>query len=99
MVVIVYLDVFEMIFHFSKDLSYKEKHWHESCFVCSKCRASLVDKPFGSKAERVYCSNCYDTQFAARCDSCNQPFKAGMKKMEYKGHQWHEQVNFKLLLI
>ena len=27
-----------------QDLSYKEKHWHESCFVCSKCRASLVDK-------------------------------------------------------
>lgn len=75
----------------SKDLSYKEKHWHEACFCCNKCRESLVDKPFGSKAERVYCSSCYDSQFAARCDACNQPFKAGMKKMEYKGHQWHEQ--------
>ena len=33
----------------SKDLSYKEKHWHEACFLCNKCRCSLVDKQFGSK--------------------------------------------------
>merc|ERR1739844_144298 len=52
----------------SKDLSYKEKHWHEVCFVCSKCRTSLVDKQFGSKADRIYCGPCYDAQFATRCD-------------------------------
>ncbi|RWS09757.1 LIM domain-containing protein-like protein [Dinothrombium tinctorium] len=74
----------------AKDLSYKDKHWHEECFVCTKCKMSLVDQPFGSKAERVYCGSCYDTAFASRCDGCSQPFKAGMKKMEYKGHQWHE---------
>ena len=28
----------------------KEKHRHEACFVCAKCRASLVDKQFGSKS-------------------------------------------------
>ena len=35
-----------------QDLSYKEKHWHETCFRCSKCGSSLVDKQFGSKADR-----------------------------------------------
>jgi len=75
----------------SKDLSYKEKHWHESCFLCSKCRNSLVDKQFGSKADRIYCGQCYDAQFAARCDGCRDVFKAGMKKMEYKTRQWHEK--------
>ncbi|XP_064489395.1 prickle planar cell polarity protein 3-A-like isoform X3 [Ornithodoros turicata] len=75
----------------SKDLSYKEKHWHESCFLCNKCRVSLVDKPFGSKAERVYCANCYDAAFASRCDGCSDVFRAGTKKMEYKGHQWHDK--------
>merc|ERR1711963_862303 len=34
----------------SKDLSYKKKHWHESCFKCSKCKTSLVDKQIGSTA-------------------------------------------------
>jgi len=75
----------------SKDLSYKEKHWHEACFVCAKCRASLVDKQFGSKADRIYCGPCYDAQFATRCDGCGDVFRAGMKKMEYKTRQWHEK--------
>merc|ERR1719391_536724 len=72
----------------SKDLSYKEKHWHESCFLCNKCRCSLVDKQFGSKADRIYCGPCYDAQFATRCDGCGDVFRAGMKKMEYKTRQW-----------
>ncbi|KAL3124423.1 hypothetical protein niasHT_007706 [Heterodera trifolii] len=75
----------------SKDLSYKDKHWHEDCFLCSMCKVSLVDKPFGSKNERIFCSNCYDQAFATRCDGCGEIFKAGMKKMEYKGKQWHDK--------
>uniref|UniRef100_A0A914DKM7 Uncharacterized protein n=1 Tax=Acrobeloides nanus TaxID=290746 RepID=A0A914DKM7_9BILA len=75
----------------SKDLSYKDKHWHEDCFLCNMCKISLVDKPFGSKNDRIFCSNCYDQAFATRCDGCNEIFRAGMKKMEYKGKQWHDK--------
>ncbi|XP_045493669.1 four and a half LIM domains protein 2 isoform X5 [Colias croceus] len=75
----------------SKDLSYKDKHWHEACFLCAKCRVSLVDKQFGSKHDKIYCGNCYDAQFASRCDGCGQVFRAGTKKMEYKTRQWHEK--------
>ncbi|KAI6182377.1 BMA-LIM-9, isoform c [Aphelenchoides bicaudatus] len=74
----------------SKDLSYKDKHWHEECFLCSMCRFSLVDQPFGSKNDRIFCSNCYDQAFATRCCACSEIFRAGMKKMEYKGKQWHD---------
>ncbi|EYC20339.1 hypothetical protein Y032_0022g579 [Ancylostoma ceylanicum] len=75
----------------SKDLSYKDKHWHEHCFLCNMCKISLVDMPFGSKNDRIFCSNCYDQAFATRCDGCNEIFRAGMKKMEYKGKQWHDK--------
>ncbi|XP_015605899.1 paxillin-B isoform X2 [Cephus cinctus] len=75
----------------SKDLSYKDKHWHEACFLCNKCRVSLVDKQFGSKLDKIYCGNCYDAQFASRCDGCGEIFRAGTKKMEYKTRQWHEK--------
>ncbi|XP_047521022.1 paxillin isoform X1 [Pieris napi] len=75
----------------SKDLSYKDKHWHEACFLCAKCRVSLVDKQFGSKHDKIYCGNCYDAQFASRCDGCGEVFRAGTKKMEYKTRQWHEK--------
>uniref|UniRef100_A0A0A1WNT9 Four and a half LIM domains protein 2 n=1 Tax=Zeugodacus cucurbitae TaxID=28588 RepID=A0A0A1WNT9_ZEUCU len=74
----------------SKDLSYKDKHWHEACFLCFKCHLSLVDKQFGAKADKIYCGTCYDAQFASRCDGCGEVFRAGTKKMEYKTRQWHE---------
>ena len=45
--------------------------------MCAKCRASLVDKQFGSKADRIYCGPCYDAQFATRCDGCGDVFRAG----------------------
>ncbi|KZC06140.1 Four and a half LIM domains protein 2 [Dufourea novaeangliae] len=60
----------------SKDLSYKDKHWHEACFLCNRCRVSLVDKQFGSKVDKIYCGNCYDAQFASRCDGCGEIFRA-----------------------
>lgn len=69
---------FHFIFVNKQDLSYKEKHWHEACFLCNKCRVSLVDKQFGSKAEKIYCGNCFDSQFASRCDGCGEVFRAGM---------------------
>lgn len=75
----------------SKDLSYKDKHWHEKCFLCNKCQVSLVDKQFGSKMDKIFCGPCYDAQFATRCDGCSEIFRAGNKKMEYKARQWHEK--------
>ncbi|MCP9260123.1 Protein prickle [Dirofilaria immitis] len=68
----------------SKDLSYRDKHWHEDCFLCNMCKISLVDKPFGSKNDRIFCSNCYDQAFATRCDGCGEIFRAGMKKWNTK---------------
>lgn len=61
----------------SQDLSYKDKHWHEACFLCTTCGESLVDKQFGSKGDRIYCGRCYDEQFASRCDGCHEIFRAG----------------------
>ncbi|CAH2233085.1 jg10561 [Pararge aegeria aegeria] len=66
----------------SKDLSYKDKHWHEACFLCAKCRVSLVDKQFGSKVDKIYCGNCYDAQFASRCDGCGEVFRAGRQHID-----------------
>ncbi|CAF0817822.1 unnamed protein product [Didymodactylos carnosus] len=74
----------------SKDLSYKDRHWHEKCFFCSMCKTPLVDKPFGCKNDLLYCGECYNQQFASRCDKCHQIFKPGTKKLEYKGQQFHE---------
>nr|CAH7740964.1 unnamed protein product [Callosobruchus chinensis] len=68
----------------SKDLSYKDKHWHEACFNCTTCGESLVDKQFGSKGDRIYCGSCYDQQFASRCDGCHEIFRAGELAISFK---------------
>ena len=60
-----------------QDLSYKDKHWHEKCFKCCDCLNSLVDQPFASKNEKLYCADCHDNNFAARCDGCGNIFRAG----------------------
>ncbi|KAL3307753.1 Four and a half LIM domains protein 2, partial [Cichlidogyrus casuarinus] len=74
----------------AKDLSFKDKHWHEKCFFCCMCQNSLVEKPFSMKEEQIYCTDCHDEKFSPRCDGCNKVFKAGSKKYEYKGSTWHE---------
>ncbi|TNN19168.1 Four and a half LIM domains protein [Schistosoma japonicum] len=75
----------------SKDLSFKDKHWHERCFFCSVCQGSLADKPFATKDNDLYCPECYDEKFSPRCDGCKKIFKAGSRKYEYKGSTWHEE--------
>ena len=56
------------ILNIIKDLSYKEKHWHEACFRCTKCNSSLVDKQFGSKADRsVKRSLCLNVKHLDNC--------------------------------
>lgn len=74
-----------------KDLSYKEKHWHDKCFKCSGCSTSLIDQPFAYKNDLLYCAPCYENRFAARCTLCGNIFRAGMKKYEHKGRQWHAE--------
>lgn len=71
-------------------MAYKDKHWHEACFLCTQCSISLVDKNFGSKSDKLYCSNCYDIQFSTKCEGCGDIFKSGSKKVEYKGQVFHD---------
>ncbi|CAD5117049.1 DgyrCDS5872 [Dimorphilus gyrociliatus] len=74
-----------------KDVCYEDKHWHENCFICCCCEKSLVNEPFATKENSLYCANCYEEQFAMRCDSCTKPLRGGMKKFEYDGKKYHEE--------
>ncbi|XP_035686056.1 four and a half LIM domains protein 3-like isoform X5 [Branchiostoma floridae] len=74
-----------------KDLSFNNKHWHEQCFNCSKCKKSLVDQQFTQKSDKIYCAQCHKETFLGKCDGCNQHFDPGDKKMEYQGKNWHEK--------
>uniref|UniRef100_A0A8C5W001 Four and a half LIM domains 2 n=3 Tax=Lemuriformes TaxID=376915 RepID=A0A8C5W001_MICMU len=73
-----------------KDLSYKDRHWHEACFHCSQCRSSLVDKPFAAKEDQLLCTDCYSNEYSSKCQECKKTIMPGTRKMEYKGSSWHE---------
>ena len=70
-------------------MAYKERHWHEQCFVCSECKASLVGVAFGSRDDRIYCSSCFDTAFGVKCKACEKILKPGDRKLDYRNEQFH----------
>ncbi|KAH0521655.1 Four and a half LIM domains protein 5 [Microtus ochrogaster] len=74
----------------SKDLCYKNRHWHEGCFKCTKCDHSLVEKPFVAKDERLLCTDCYSNECSSKCFHCKRNIMPGSRKMEFKGNYWHE---------
>ncbi len=73
----------------SKDMSYKDLHWHEDCFKCRKCKLSLVDKPFAARNALIFCAGCYDAEFAARCDACGDTFRPGKTGNDHPGPRGH----------
>ncbi|XP_031814651.1 four and a half LIM domains protein 2 isoform X1 [Sarcophilus harrisii] len=73
-----------------KDLSYKDRHWHENCFHCFQCKNSLVDKPFAAKDEHLLCTECYSNEYSSKCSECKKTIMPGTRKMEYRGNSWHE---------
>uniref|UniRef100_A0A670ZX83 Four and a half LIM domains protein 3 n=1 Tax=Pseudonaja textilis TaxID=8673 RepID=A0A670ZX83_PSETE len=41
-----------------KYISFEDRHWHQSCFICSRCAASLVGKGFIPDNDEVLCRDC-----------------------------------------
>lgn len=74
-----------------KEVSYQSMHWHEDCFLCSSCQKSLIGVPFGPKENKLFCGDCYNSNFASKCFECSEIFIPGAKKMEYKNKKWHEK--------
>ncbi|XP_007572526.1 four and a half LIM domains protein 2-like [Poecilia formosa] len=75
----------------SKDLSFKDCHWHSECFLCNNCSRSLVDKPFATKNDLLMCTDCYCLEYSSKCHACLKTIMPGTKKMEHKGNSWHEK--------
>ena len=43
-----------------QDLTYKGKHWHEACFVCSECNENLFQRAFAYSDSKLFCSACFE---------------------------------------
>ncbi|TNN37117.1 Four and a half LIM domains protein 2 [Liparis tanakae] len=61
----------------SKDLSYKDRHWHEECFKCAKCSRSLAEKAFAAKDDLLLCTECHAHGYSSKCSSCKKTVMPG----------------------
>ncbi|XP_075244431.1 four and a half LIM domains protein 2-like [Convolutriloba macropyga] len=76
-----------------QDLTFKGKHWHARCFKCTDCSKSLVGENFGvgTDKESLFCTECYEKDFAPKCVVCNEPFKGGTMKLTWNGGSYHSE--------
>lgn len=63
-----------------QDLSYKDRHWHEACFQCFRCKSSLVDKPFAAKEDQLLCTDCYSHEYSSKCQECKKTIMPGRER-------------------
>jgi LIM domain-containing protein 2 len=42
----------------TKFVSFEDRHWHSSCFACSKCQTSLVGQGFLLDGTEILCPEC-----------------------------------------
>jgi formylmethanofuran dehydrogenase subunit E len=58
---------------------FQDKTWHNTCFTCSICNTSLLNKKFAYRNEKLYCRHCFIIEFAERCYRCNRPLEPSRK--------------------
>lgn len=68
-----------LIMALSKDLSYKDLHWHEQCFKCTKCDCSLAGKAFSAKDDTLLCMECYSNEYSSKCFTCKKTIMPGKR--------------------
>jgi hypothetical protein len=39
-------------------ISFEDRHWHNDCFTCQRCRTSLVGRGFLTEGSEIICPDC-----------------------------------------
>ncbi|XP_072597011.1 four and a half LIM domains protein 1-like isoform X2 [Vulpes vulpes] len=74
----------------SKEVHYKNRYWHDTCFHCSKCLHPLADETFVAKDNKILCNKCTTWEDSPKCKGCFKPIVAGDQNVEYKKTLWHK---------
>ena len=67
------------------------KKYHKQHLCCSECGTLLHDSSFKEISDSLYCSRCYDREYAAICESCHEPISLRAKVMHFKDRSWHKE--------
>eukprot|EP00397_Hematodinium_sp_SG-2012_P050509 GEMP01058742.1.p1 GENE.GEMP01058742.1~~GEMP01058742.1.p1 ORF type:complete len:276 (+),score=59.05 GEMP01058742.1:43-870(+) len=61
--------------------------WHKECFVCNKCKTALSGKKYNLHDKIEYCAQCYEKDFAPRCERCKDALSGTWKVLD--GKKYH----------
>jgi hypothetical protein len=71
-----------------------DRTWHRTCFHCSKCQCSLIDRVFSIRQDRLICRMCLNDEFGQRCYRCNRTFQSGNDTIVTTQHeQYHRTID------
>ncbi|CAF4072656.1 unnamed protein product, partial [Rotaria sp. Silwood2] len=72
-----------------ESIIFDEKNYHKNCFYCAQCHKSLIDeKDLRKHNLKACCIQCYNEQFAPRCEQCFEVISTG-KSTVYNGKKYH----------
>lgn len=74
----------------SKEVHYKGRYWHNTCFRCDKCLQHLASETFVAWDNKILCNLCATQETSPKCKGCLQHIVAGDQNVEYKGTIWHK---------
>ena len=69
---------------------YQNNHYHRDCFKCFSCNVCISDQKMGTKNNKIFCRDCFDSIYPTFCKRCKKQFVRGEKKLEYNGKHWHK---------
>ncbi|ESO07587.1 hypothetical protein HELRODRAFT_76167 [Helobdella robusta] len=73
------------------EMNFKDFYWHDYCFNCSLCGASLVNRCFAFNDGLLICPPCYEKEMNLECFRCKEKFKDGQRVFEFDKSHWHEE--------
>ncbi|KAM4835762.1 four and a half LIM domains protein 1-like [Thomomys bottae] len=77
----------------SGGITYQDKPFHATCFVCINCNKKLAEQHFTAIEDKYYCVDCYKNFVAKKCAGCKNPitgFGKGTSVVAYEGLTWHD---------
>lgn len=66
--------------------------WHGKCFVCTRCKESLVGQRYYITDKNLLCSDCQsDHGPTAQCQGCKNGISSTNAYLRHKKHCWHAE--------
>ena len=69
------------------------KHFISRIFFSNSVTNNFFYLCFTAKNALIFCANCYDEEFATRCDACGDTFRPGKNSEQFHGKNCFLKIN------